>query len=177
MELLSFIGSSLWFFLPGIVGNQFPGFAVFFLQKIGKDHWNKPVSERMLGKNKTWLAYPSSVVGSTITINIQSHYSDNNFIAYSSENIYLLGFLFGVGIILGDHVKSLAKRKIMKIPPGERWWPFDQLDFLVGGLIFVCPVLGFHVLSSAIVLVPIILVLNPLVNRLGYIVGIRKVSY
>ena len=174
MMLLRFVGESLWFFLPAFVGNQFPGFAVSIMARCNRSHWNVPVSERWLGKNKTWPPYPAAILGAMLTLWFQVKVG--GACPLDCDRLWLLGALFGIGIIAGDHVKSFFKRRI-GIAPGERWWPFDQLDFVVGGLVAVSLLLGLRVWITALVIVPIVLALNPTVNRLGYALGLRRVRY
>lgn len=176
MEVLNFVTTSLLFFLPAFVGNQFPGFAVWIMERCSRPYWNVPVSEKWLGKNKTWPAYPAAVLGAIGTIYLQRELGTQSLIDYSRGDLWLVGLLFGVGIIAGDHVKSFFKRRI-PIPPGERFWPFDQLDFVVGGLAAVSLVLGKDIWATLIVIVPVVLVLNPFVNWLGFRLGLRKVPY
>lgn len=165
MHSLQFIGDSLWFFLPALVGNQFPGFAVWVLARIGHPEWNVPVSERWLGSHKTWLAYPAAMWGATLTTLMQGR-----------EYAWVLGALFGIGIIAGDHAKSFFKRRV-GIPPGAPWWPLDQLDFVVGGLLAASFLVGWSAWTTAIVIVPTVLLFHRLLNGLGYLLGLRKVPY
>ena len=92
-------------------------------------------------------------------------------IDYSDFSLWL-GFCLGLGAILGDLVKSYYKRKD-KIPPGERWIPFDQLDFVVGGIIgsfFI------YVPTAEVVLILVVVsfFLHIAATRVGYWLGIRK---
>lgn len=177
MMLLNYIGDALWFFLPALVGNQFPGFAVWILARANRTHWNIPVSERWLGKNKTWLAYPAAVFGSVFTIYCQYLSGISGIIEYTRSDLWLVGVFFGTGVVVGDHAKSFFKRQWKKIPPGERWWPFDQLDFVFGALLFVTPAIGIRVWATAAVLIPVVLLFHPMGNRIGYHLGLRKVHY
>jgi CDP-2,3-bis-(O-geranylgeranyl)-sn-glycerol synthase len=175
MGLLRFVWESLWFFLPAFVGNQFPGMALWIMAKCNRSHWNVPVNERWLGKNKTWPAYPAAVLGAVLTVFLQRSVS-SECLPDCSSSPWILGALFGIGIAAGDQIKSFFKRRI-GIPPGERWWPFDQLDFVVGGLLAVSLLLGWKVWITAIAIVPFVLALHPMVNRFGYTLGLRKVPY
>ena len=47
----------------------------------------------------------------------------------------ILGLGFGFGAIVGDAAKSFFKRRTGR-EGGSPWVPFDQLDFVVGGLLF-----------------------------------------
>lgn len=87
----------------------------------------------------------------------------------------LLGFLLGFGAIFGDAVKSYYKRKA-GIKPGERWLGFDQLDFVVGGLVF-----SFFVYVPQVETVVILFLATPLLhiatNHIGYWLGMRKTKF
>ena len=175
-EFVRFAGEAIWFFLPAFVGNQFPGLFGWVLTKFDRHHWNFPVSVRWLGRNKTWLAYPAATVGAVVTIYLQRPWGESELINYSRPDLWLVGVLFGVGIVAGDHVKSFFKRR-QRIKPGDPWWPYDQLDFVVGGLLFVSLLLGWNVWPTAIVIVPLTLIAHPLGNRIGYQLGVRKVPH
>jgi CDP-2,3-bis-(O-geranylgeranyl)-sn-glycerol synthase len=46
-----------------------------------------------------------------------------------------LGLRFGIGAMTGDSAKGLVKRRV-GIATGKPWVPWDQLDFVLGALIF-----------------------------------------
>lgn len=91
------------------------------------------------------------------------------------ENISLLfyAFLFGLGALTGDLIKSFFKRRL-SVKPGRPFFPFDQLDFVIGALIFLAP---FYILPWQNLLV--ILIITPLLhfltNLLGYLLKLKKV--
>ena len=78
----------------------------------------------------------------------------------------------GLGAILGDLIKSYYKRK-ENIKEGEKWVPFDQMDFVIGGLVGS---FFFYVPKAEVAL--IILVASPLlhilVNYIGFLIGVRE---
>jgi CDP-diglyceride synthetase len=49
----------------------------------------------------------------------------------------------------GDAVKSFFKRRL-GITPGKSWFPFDQLDFVLGAILFVS-IIKFPGLGAVIV--------------------------
>jgi CDP-2,3-bis-(O-geranylgeranyl)-sn-glycerol synthase len=46
----------------------------------------------------------------------------------------VLGGLLGFGALTGDAVESFIKRQL-KINSGQSWFPFDQLDYIFGGIL------------------------------------------
>jgi len=48
----------------------------------------------------------------------------------------IVGFLQGFGAMFGDIVKSAIKRSwLARIPAGQPWQPWDQVDFVLGTLL------------------------------------------
>lgn len=56
------------------------------------------------------------------------------FFDYREMSIWF-GTLAGLGAILGDLFRSAIKRRV-GIRPGGRFLPFDQLDYVSGGMVF-----------------------------------------
>ena len=46
----------------------------------------------------------------------------------------IVGPLFAIGALGGDALKSFFKRQV-GIRPGGTWFPFDQIDYIIGGAI------------------------------------------
>lgn len=173
--MISFIPEALWFFLPAFAANQCPRLAAQ-LNLPG----NFPVSRRWLGSNKTWAAYYAAAIGSLLTIYFQKLFPGVNasigLFDYSRSDFWAIGFLFGIGAVAGDHVKSFVKRRL-GIPSGERWWPFDVLDFVAGGLIATLPAVGWIGWKRVAVIVLAWLVVHPIGNKIGYRLGLRKTPW
>ncbi len=166
--MLTLIFKSLFFFLPAYFANMSP---VLF-------KWlpfDTPIYEQWFGKNKTWRGLIVAILVGGFVFWLQKYLYAAGFqrwalIDYNDFSV-LLGFLLGGGAILGDLVKSFWKRRY-GIPPGERWIPWDQLDFVIGGLLF-----SFFLYVPPVEVVVVLLVVSPLlhifVNHIGYWVGIR----
>lgn len=161
---------SLYLFLPAYVANMAP---VLFRWLPFLD---KPVQEKIFGKNKTWRGLVVATLCGGFIFFIQKVLYGQGFdslaiIDYSDFSV-LYGFLLGAGAILGDLVKSYLKRGY-EVAPGERWFPWDQLDFVFLGLTFS---LFMYVPPAEVVLILLIAspVLHILVNHIGYWLGIRK---
>lgn len=101
--------------------------------------------------------------------------------------IVAFGAVVGAAALLGDAVKSYFKRRRGK-ERGAPWFPFDQLDFVVFGLLgafAAAPLLAdgwvldallgdWAVLATIVVGTP---ALHLLVNRIGYWLGLKEVPW
>ena len=81
----------------------------------------------------------------------------------------------GFGAIFGDMVESFVKRRI-NFKPGKSLIPFDQLDFVIGALIFIYPIIILSV-NKIITILILSFILHIIVNHLAFYVGIRKVKW
>lgn len=160
---------SLYFFLPAYFANMAP----ILLKWI--PILNISVNKKLFGENKTWRGLLlGTIVGGLIfwiqKLTYTAGFQKWSLIDYSDFTL-LLGFLMGLGALLGDLVKSYYKRKA-GINPGCPWVPFDQIDFVLGGLI-----LGFLVYVPPAEIALFIFILSPLlhviVNYIGYLLKIR----
>lgn len=165
---------AVYFFLPAYVANMMP--EIFkFIPVLGY-----PVWEKEFGHHKTWRGIVLAVLGGFLIFLLQkwlyrfSFFYKLSIIDYSDFTC-LLGVLMGLGAILGDLIKSYFKRG-MNLKPGESWMPWDQLDFVIGGL-----VLGMLVYVPKIGYVLALLIVSPFlhigVSRLGYWLGIKRSKF
>jgi CDP-2,3-bis-(O-geranylgeranyl)-sn-glycerol synthase len=101
--------------------------------------------------------------------------------AMSLSNIgysVLLGFVVSLGALLGDLGEAFVKRRLGFVP-GAAFPVADQLDFVVGALVFSLIVSRARIVSppSLLVAIVVILVTPPihlLTNFLAYRVGVKK---
>ncbi|MBW2992665.1 CDP-archaeol synthase [Candidatus Woesearchaeota archaeon] len=177
MAIITYLISIFWFLLPAGFSNMAP---VFFKKfnflnipvDFNKTFRNKPI----FGKNKTFRGFFFGIILSIIIIYIQKllypFMLNYSIIDYTSINIYLLGFLLGFGALFGDLIKSFFKRQL-NIAPGKPWIPFDQIDWVIGSLLFS---LLYINISLDIILISILLfgIIHPLVNYIGYLLKIKK---
>lgn len=138
---------ALWFFLPAGIANVTP---ILAIKVPGLRHWNTPVDlgryyngKRLLGDHKTWRGIITGVLIGTLFIGFQAYLTDqsqwlqdltNPFVNYDSTSILILGLLLSLGALAGDAFKSLLKRQV-SVKSGESWFPYDQLDYIIGGLL------------------------------------------
>jgi len=172
--MFEIILSSLYFILPAYIANAAPVLVkrINFLNY--SIDFNKKISGLpILGKNKTWRGLIFGILSSIIVIFIQYILYDVNtffeisLIDYKSVNFVLLGFLFGFGALFGDMVESLIKRRL-NIKSGGPFFPFDQLDFIVGALLFV----GF-VFFPPITTIVVLFIFTPLIHLLTNIIAYK----
>lgn len=158
----------LYLMIPAYCANMTPPFVRFWRG------WNRPISERWLGSHKTVVGAVSGVVVAVVVAFIQSriHWSGS---VVSDERWPLIGLLLGVGAIGGDIVKSFVKRR-RGVAPGGRWIPFDQLDFVIGALLLVAPLLDLSWRDVALV-GTISFVADIAVNQMSYRLGIRETAW
>lgn len=93
---------------------------------------NIPVdlSSGLFGSHKTIRGYVVGIFCGTFFAVYINYFT--NF--WTLEQALLLGFLVSFGSLLGDTIKSFFKRRT-GIPPGSDWFPFDQLDYVIGALL------------------------------------------
>lgn len=165
---------AFYFFLPAYFANMCPVIAGKLKLPLGR-----PISERFLGSHKTWRGFYAGYLGALAILAIQLLLQKEQLLTpytlldYQNINLFGYAFLFGIGAIIGDTLKSFFKRCI-GIKPGAPWFPFDQLDFVIIALLFLWP---FYTIPWPHILVLLIAtpVLHLLVNILAYKLGLKKV--
>lgn len=164
--------------LPGVFANMAP---VLF-KKI--NFLNCPVDfnkrwrgKHVFGKNKTYRGFFFGILLAVLVVYIQRYLlSFPSFRAISlldySSNTFMIGFLIGFGALFGDLIKSFFKR-CFDIAPGASWFPFDQLDALLGGLLFLSFIYipPYSIIMFLLLVVPI---MHVGINLLGYCLGLKK---
>ena len=177
--ILFFILQSLYLILPIAVANMMP----VFVKKVNflnypldfNKKWNQ---KRILGSHKTWRGLIFGILGAIAAAYIQSvlyaHPSIQkiSLINFTDYNWLAVGFLMGFGALIGDAVKSFFKRR-KNIKPGSSWIPFDQLDFLIGGLLFLS-ILYTPPLEVIIFLLIAVPFLHIGFNLLGFYLKLKK---
>lgn len=174
---------SLWFFAPAGLANL----AAFLAGKIKVlKRFNYPVDcykkfrgRRILGSHKTFRGFiAATIVGIVFCLMEVWSYIHLPFIRqlvsldYSSINPFVLGALLGFGALFGDTVKSFFKRYI-NIKPGESWFPFDQIDYILGGITF--SLFYIHLpLGEYIILFIVWFLIHPLTTFIGYLFKLRR---
>ncbi len=175
---------ALWFFAPGGFANMAP-VIVNNIPYINR--FNYPMDfhktfrgKRIFGDHKTFRGLLSGgVVGALIGLIQMFSYSSMSvlhslpqWVNYESPMSILLGASIGVGALLGDAVKSFFKRQV-NIRPGGAWVPFDQIDFIVGGLVFSAPFVSFDLKMYVIIFI-VMALLHPVINVAGWLLHLKS---
>lgn len=177
------IVQALYFMLPAYLANMAPLAAIrFSVADIPLDHHASWHGKRLFGSHKTYRGLFSGILVGIIIVFLQQQlfawgwFAGISLIPYAELahwQLAVLGGLFGAGALLGDLFKSFFKRRL-SIPPGKPWFPFDQLDFVVGALLAVS-----FIYTPPLQHMTLIIILTPplhlLTNVLAYTAGLKKV--
>jgi acid phosphatase family membrane protein YuiD len=182
MSLLLLWGTALYFAMPGLVANMAP----IFVRKI--EFLNYPVDfrkgflgKRLFGDHKTYRGFFFAAVTSIVLLYIQkllsgiAFFDSISYLDYGSMppgDVIYLGLLLGIGAMLGDLVKSFVKRRL-GISPGTPFFPWDQLDYVVGilCLVWLYKAPTFEMSIALLVLAPLA---HIVVRFFGYKIGMNK---
>jgi len=88
----------------------------------------------------------------------------------------LLGFALSLGALVGDLFDSFVKRRL-GFPPGASFPIADQLDFVVGAILFslmVSPLPPLHIILIVLILTPPI---HLVTNFLAFLVGVKSTPW
>lgn len=184
MSFVVIVFQALFLVLPAYIANMMPvifdRMAVLKSLAVPIDFGRKMGSETIFGSHKTYRGFVAGMIGGVITAGLQMALyifvpSVRWIFLFSYDGIFIVGwgFLLGLGALSGDLVKSFFKRRL-RIASGAVFFPFDQIDFLVGALLFgMC--YFFPSFSHLVVLFFLTPLLHFLVNVLGYFLGMKKV--
>ncbi len=173
---------ALWFFLPVGIANSAPVFAKAIPSlktlEYPMDFHRMFRGKRIFGSHKTFRGLVAGIIVSIAIVLLQQYfYSQSPWLRqwvavdYTQINPLIFGILCALGALLGDAVESFFKRQI-GVKPGKAWFPFDQLDYIIGGMIFTA---FYHVLPFSVYvwIVVIWFGLHLLSTWIGYIVGLK----
>ncbi len=124
MGIIELIIEALKFIFPAYCANAIPvitggGYPIDF----GKNFFDgKPI----LGKNKTFQGFFSGLIIGTAVGLVESA-----FFGYS----LLFGLLLSLGALFGDLAGAFVKRRL-GLAPGELLPVIDQIDFIIGAILF-----------------------------------------
>ena len=146
--ILNLIIKSYWFLCPAFMANTAPEYAAklgLFKRLAVPVDFNRNFfdGKPIFGNHKTFRGFLMAIAMAICIAYVQkllfgafSPIKAISIIDYSATSPLLIGFLMGFGALLGDLIKSFIKRRRNK-KPGERWFPWDQIDFLPTTLLLV----------------------------------------
>jgi CDP-2,3-bis-(O-geranylgeranyl)-sn-glycerol synthase len=154
-------------FLPAMVANGAP---VVFKGKIPLDGGKKFIDgRRIFGDGKTFEGFIVGIIAGIIFGSLEALIVSNNRFIY-------LGFLGGLGAMIGDVTGSFFKRRI-GYERGEPLLFVDQLDFALCATLFYYLV-GVEMNFYALLLIYLtIFILHIGTNRIAYSLKLKDVPY
>lgn len=174
-----FVLKCFYFMMPAYFANMAPVIAKRWFKKLAfpVDFNYKIKGKPLFGKNKTFRGFFFGILFAIIIALVQrvlyySYESFRNLSFIDYSNWLLLGFLIGFGAIFGDLIESFFKRRLDR-GPGTRFFPWDQLDFVIGALVFSSFVVDITFLKIVVIIL-LSVIGHILVNHSAYYLGIRK---
>lgn len=158
----------LYFMLPAYAANMAPPFVRYWTG------WNRPIHALLLGAHKTVAGFAVGVSVGVLVTAMQA-VVETPLARVDYSHWLLLGLGLGGGAMLGDSIKSLLKRQL-GIAPGSRWFPFDQLDFVLGALALVGGWAGLSWFDTGVILL-VSLIGDVLINRLAFALHIKDTPW
>ena len=178
--------SSLYFMLPAYLANASPVVFKGILKGLAKpvDMGIKFRNRPLFGSHKTYRGLIAAALVGIIVFLLQRYlyqypffqnWSIMDYDYFYSQYSVLPGFLLGFGAIFGDLIKSFFKRQF-DVGSGERWLPWDQLDFLIGALVFISFIYvpEWQVILALFILTPMI---HIAVSHIAFYLKIREVKW
>jgi CDP-2,3-bis-(O-geranylgeranyl)-sn-glycerol synthase len=141
-------------FFPAMVANASP---VIY----SKLPLNRPINEKLFGKNKTWFGFVFGVLSGGLVGYLISSY-------FPTLNLYN-SLTMSFGALLGDLIKSFFKRRC-GISEGKDWVPFDQIDWIIGGVAFSFYLFSFYEILLLFISLPF---LHVLTNKIAKILKLK----
>jgi len=174
---------AFWFFIPAGLANLFPIFAAHtpMLKKFEfpMDFNLTFRGRRIFGSNKTMrglivglLVAILAALAQTVLYSHWAYLRHVSSIDYSHLNPLLLGLLLGLGALCGDAIESFFKRQL-DIQPGERLFLFDQLDYVLGVILFTYWYVPLTI-EQYLYLSCVWFVLHILTTVTGYYLGLKQ---
>ena len=92
-------------------------------------------------------------------------------VGYAMLPTIVVGALFGLGALGGDAIESFFKRQ-RNVPPGKGWFPFDQIDYIVGGALATAPFVHLR-LYQYVLLIVLWLGVHLVASYIGYLLKLK----
>ena len=82
-----------------------------------------------------------------------------------------MGASLGFGALAGDAIKSFFKRQF-SVASGQSWFPFDQIDYILGGILFSLPFVILNITDYLIITVVWFLI-HPVATVVGWLLKLK----
>jgi CDP-2,3-bis-(O-geranylgeranyl)-sn-glycerol synthase len=174
---------ALWFFIPAGFANATP--IVVAKWPVLRD-WRTPLDfgmsfrdKRIFGDSKTWRGLiTATIIGLSVfalqqklAVHLGGFSNYLQTVKYTSLPL-VTGLLLGAGALIGDAVESFFKRQ-RGIQPGHSWFPYDQLDYIIGACLLVAPVVVLS-LNVYVLVVVVWLCMHVLFTYIGFLLHLKE---
>ena len=173
---------AIYFFLPAGLASFWPP---VLAKTPGFKYLNWPMDfgltfrkKRVFGTHKTWRGLITGIVASVIMCWIQKllmgvgFFEKISLVDYNRINIFWWGAVMCAGAMFGVVVKSFFNRQV-GVASGRSWFPWDQLDYIFGGIIFSLVLVRLEWWYYVLILI-LYFVLHLLTKIVGYWVGVNN---
>lgn len=180
--MLNNILLAFWILIPAAVANTTP---VIVARLPIIKNINYPIDfgatlrgKRVFGDHKTIRGLVCGMLAGIGVVFLQSYLFENiekieELIEfdYTLLNPLTFGLLLSFGALAGDAIESFFKRQL-GVGPGKPWIPFDQIDSIIGVIIFTLPYYQFDLMIYVIMFL-IWSLGHPLSTITGYLVKLK----
>ncbi len=165
---------ALWILFPAYAANGLPPFSKLIKKKHPIDFGLKIGNKRLLGDGKTWEGFGIGMIGSLVIGGIElllwPQLNDYSLVYGGFSLAYLtplIIFLIPLGALLGDAAGSFVKRRL-NMKRGQNAPVLDQLDFILGVILFT-----WLFVDYSMIMIAIMLIVTFLAHRLTSIAGFK----
>lgn len=163
MEIARLIIEALTFIFPAYCANAVP---VITSGSLPLDFGKKFLDGKpIFGKNKTFRGFFSGLAVGTAVGFVESVFFNYPI---------LFGLLLSLGALFGDLTAAFAKRRL-GLSPGDLLPVVDQVDFIIGAILFSLPIrlqtLSWELLTTVLIVTPPI---HLLTNFAAYKLGLKS---
>lgn len=164
METAQLIIKALKFIFPAYCANAIPvitggGCPIDFGKRFSD---GKPI----FGKNKTFRGFFYGLIAGTMVGLVESVFFGHHI---------LFGLLLSLGALFGDLAGAFLKRRI-GLAPGDLFPVVDQVDFILGAILFSLPI-SFQIELSWVLVIAVLIITPPihlLTNFAAYKLGLKS---
>jgi CDP-2,3-bis-(O-geranylgeranyl)-sn-glycerol synthase len=176
-SLIYEIAYAFWFILPAYIANAFP---VIFGGGIAIDMGKKlPDGKPIFGSHKTLRGFAVGLIAGALTSVAQTvslqYITLSDFVLPFQFNV-VVGLMIALGALVGDLVHSFVKRRI-GLTEGAPLLVADQLDFVVGAILFSLLVAAPPPLLTVVIIILITPPIHLLTNYVAYLLGVKKTPW
>jgi len=173
----------LWTFIaatPAFVANMSPVFAkklsIWKSLDYPVDFKKSLLKKRITGNNKTFRGLLIGTIAGFLVSSLLYFLVPHDQIPFTYLNNYtgfaIFGALAGFGALVGDILESIIKRQL-NIASGRPFIPFDQIDYILGFLLFTWIYIPWQ-WEQIVFLLIFTTIFHPLTNIIGYLLGIKN---